>query len=117
MESGDIAGMDAALEPHTRRLKTLGTYEQRRRRTAKETLEQFNQIEREFHEAKQEQLETAAEAYLAYKKLGQSWDPQQFGFVCSLRDIENFLQGKSLGNMLANGPAAEAAAGEAPHPL
>ncbi len=34
VESGDIAGMDAALEPHTRRLKTLATYEQRRRRTA-----------------------------------------------------------------------------------
>ena len=108
IESGDMEGMNAALEPHTRRLKTLATYEQRRRRTAKETLEQFNQIEKEHHEVRQEQLETAAEAYLAFKKLGQSWDPKEFGFVCSLREVENFLQGKSLGNMLANiqGPAA-----------
>ena len=37
IETDDLAGMDAALEPHTRRLKTLGTYEQRRRRAAKET--------------------------------------------------------------------------------
>ena len=100
IESGDMEGMNAALEPHTRRLKTLGTYEQRRRRAAKETLEQFNTVEREHYEARQEDLESAAQAHIAFKKLGQSWDPMEFGFAHSLPQIEQFLATKENAQML-----------------
>ena len=94
IDTDDIAGMDAALEPHTRRLKTLGTYEQRRRRAAKETLAEFNKVEQEHHDAQQEHLQTAAETHQAFQKLGQTWDPKEFGFVCSLAQIEDFINKK-----------------------
>jgi hypothetical protein len=89
--SDDLAGLDAALEPHTRRLKTLGTYEQRRRRAAKETLALFNERELKHQTVQQEQLQKAAEAHQAFQKLHQTWDPKEFGFVCSLPEIEQFL--------------------------
>jgi hypothetical protein len=91
LESGDLATLDGALEPHTRRLKTLGTYEQRRRRAAKETLAEFNKVEQEHHDAQQEHLQAAAETHQAFQKLGQTWDPKEFGFVCSLPQIESFI--------------------------
>jgi hypothetical protein len=94
IETDDLAGMDAALEPHTRRLKTLGTYEQRRRRAAKETLAEFNRVEQEHNQAQQEHLQEAAEAHAAFQKLGQTWDPKEFGFVCSLAQIEDFIAKK-----------------------
>jgi hypothetical protein len=80
IDTDDLAGLDAALEPHTRRLKTLGTYEQRRRRAAKETLAEFNKVEQEHYEAQQEHLQAAAETHQAFQKLGQTWDPKEFGF-------------------------------------
>jgi len=91
LESGDLAALDAALEPHTRRLKTLGTYEQRRRRAAKETLALFNEVELQHHTVQQEQLQKAADAHQAFQKLGRTWDPKEFGFVHSLPEIEQFL--------------------------
>jgi hypothetical protein len=103
IETDDLAGLDPALEPHTRRLKTLGTYEQRRRRAAKETLALFNEVEQQHHTVQQEQLRKAAEAHEAFKKLGQAWDPKEFGFVCSLPEIEQFLatqQNKELLEMI-----------------
>jgi hypothetical protein len=94
IDTDDLAGLDAALEPHTRRLKTLGTYEQRRRRAAKETLAEFNKVEQEHHDAQQEHLQQAADAHQAFQKLGQTWDPKEFGFVCSLQQIEDFIAKK-----------------------
>jgi cell division FtsZ-interacting protein ZapD len=78
IETDDISGLDAALEHHTRRLKSLRTYEQRRRRAAKETLAEFNKVEQEHHDAQQEHLQAAAETHQAFKKLGQSWDPKDW---------------------------------------
>jgi cell fate (sporulation/competence/biofilm development) regulator YlbF (YheA/YmcA/DUF963 family) len=78
IDTDDLAGMDAALEPHTRRLKTLGAYEQRRRRAAKETLAEFNKVEQEHHDAQQEHLQAAAETHQAFQKLGQTWDPKDW---------------------------------------
>jgi hypothetical protein len=94
IDTDDLAGMDAALEPHTRRLKILGTYEQRRRRAAKETLTEFNKVEQEHYNAQQEHLRAAADAHQDFQKLGQTWDPKEFGFVCSLQQIEQFIAKK-----------------------
>jgi len=112
IESGDFAAMDAALEPHTRRLKTLGTYEQRRRRAAKETLALFNEVELQHKTVQQEQLQKAAEAHQAFQKLHQTWDPKEFGFVCSLPEIEQFLatqQNQELLEMIREEAAKSAA--------
>jgi hypothetical protein len=101
IDTDDLAGMDAALEPHTRRLKTLGTYERRRRRAAKETLSEFNKVEQEHFDAQQEHLQAAAETHQAFQKLGQTWDPKEFGFVCSLQQIEQFIAKKDNETFLA----------------
>jgi hypothetical protein len=84
LASGDLAGLEAALAVPYQRLRTLGTYEQRRRRAAKESLENFQRIEQE-HSAS---LERAASAHEAMKTLKQNWNPAEFGFVHSLAEIE-----------------------------
>ena len=91
LETGDFAAMDAALEAGTRRLKTLGIYEQRRRKAVKDTFEQFEALERQHQERVEEQLEQASDIYLSHKITGKSWDPKEFGFDCSLADIEDYL--------------------------
>jgi hypothetical protein len=85
--AGDITGLAKAAEPHYRQLRTLGTYEQRRRKAAHDTLDRFHQLEQE-HRAS---LEKAAAAHEAMKKLGQTWNPAEFGFVHAPNEIESFL--------------------------
>jgi hypothetical protein len=87
VESGDITALAKAVEPQYRQLRTLGTYEQRRRKAAQETLGRFHQLEKE-HRAS---LEKAAAAHEAMKKLNQSWNPVEFGFVHAPKEIEAFL--------------------------
>jgi len=87
ISTGDITGLAKAVEPHYRQLRTLGTYEQRRRKATQDTLDRFHQLEKE-HRAS---LEKAAAAHEAMKKLGQTWNPSEFGFVHSLPEIEAFL--------------------------
>jgi hypothetical protein len=97
LATGDITGLEAALDQPYRRLRTLGTYEQRRRRAAQETLDRLNQIEKE-HRAS---LEKAAATHEAMKKLNQTWNPADFGFVCSINAIEKFLDARDNAELLA----------------
>jgi hypothetical protein len=87
ISTGDITGLAKAVEPHCRQLRTLGTYEQRRRKAAQDTLDRFHLLEKE-HRAS---LEKAAAAHEAMKKLGQTWNPSEFGFVHAHIEIEAFL--------------------------
>jgi hypothetical protein len=100
IESGNIAGLDAALEPSARRLKTLGTYEQRRRRAAAETFAQFIKIEKDYESFRDQELERGAKAHAAFKKLGQTWDPQEFGFVHALPEIEKYVAERENAELL-----------------
>jgi hypothetical protein len=88
LATGDITGLEKALESPYRRLRTPGIYEQRRRRAAADTLERFNQLEKD-HRA---QLELAAASQQAMKKLNQNWDPAEFGFVCSCAEIDAYIR-------------------------
>jgi hypothetical protein len=97
LSAGDITGLAKSVEPHYRQLRLLGTYEQRRRRAAQDTLDRFQQLEKE-HRAS---LEKAAVAHEAMKKLGQTWNPSEFGFVCSLQEIERFLDARDNAALLA----------------
>jgi hypothetical protein len=97
LKTGDITGLAKAVEPHYRQLRTLGTYEQRRRKAAQDTLDRFHQLEKE-HRAK---LEQAAAALADMKKLNQSWNPVEFGFDYSLNEIEAFLTVRENRELLA----------------
>jgi hypothetical protein len=95
--AGDITGLAKAVEPHYRQLRTLGTYEQRRRKAAQDTFDRFHQLEKE-HRAS---LEKAAAAHEAMKKLNQTWNPAEFGFVHALKEIEAFLDARDNAALLA----------------
>jgi hypothetical protein len=97
ISTGDITGLAKAVEPHYRQLRTLGTYEQRRRKAAQDSLDRFQQLEK-AHRAK---LEQAASAHETMKKLGQTWNPAEFGFDCSLQEIERFLDLRDNAALLA----------------
>ena len=88
MELGsDIATLNTALEPLYKQLRTLGTYEQRRLRAAKATLEAFN----ELVAARQAQFEEAVEIYKSLKSQNKPFTPEEFGFVCSTQEIERHI--------------------------
>jgi hypothetical protein len=97
VSTGDITGLAKAVEPQYRQLRTLGTYELRRRRAAQDTLDRFHQLEKE-HRAK---LEQAAAALADMKKLNQSWNPAEFGFDYALPEIEAFLTVRENRELLA----------------
>jgi hypothetical protein len=43
----------------------------------------------------------AAETHQAFQKLGQTWDPREFGFVCSLPQFQQFIAKKDNETFLA----------------
>jgi hypothetical protein len=97
LSTGEITGLAKAVEPQYRQLRTLGTYEQRRRKAAQDTLDRFHHLEKE-HRAS---LEKAAAAHEAMKKLNQTWNPAEFGFVHAPREIEAFLDARDNAALLA----------------
>jgi hypothetical protein len=97
ISTGDITGLAKAVEPQYRQLRTLGTYEQRRRKAAQDTLDRFHQLEKE-HRAS---LEKAAVTHATMKKLNQTWNPAEFGFVHALPEIEAFLSVRENLELLA----------------
>jgi len=106
LSTGDIMALNQALEVHYRRLRTLGTYEQRRRRAADETLQRFTAIQKEYAD----RLKAAAENHRAMKKLSQNWNPAEFGFVCSLQEIEQYIRTQDFAESVKNGrPFAKSA--------
>jgi hypothetical protein len=94
VDSGDLAAMGAALEPHTRRLKTLGLYEQRRRRAAKETLVYFNEVELQHHTAQQEQLQSCRRPP-GFQKISQTWDPRNLASFILFQKSSSSSPGKT----------------------
>jgi hypothetical protein len=106
LATGDITGLEAALEAPYRRLRTLGTYEQRRLRAAKDVLDRFTQLEKEYAA----RLKQAADNHRALKKLNQNWNPAEFGFVCSLPEIEQHIRVQDFAESVKNGrPLAKSA--------
>jgi hypothetical protein len=82
IETDDLAGMDAALEPHTRRLKTLGTYEQRRRRDPPSLPKTRPNLGSQALAVEQASILRCRQPI------------EEFGFVCSLAQIEQFIAKK-----------------------
>jgi hypothetical protein len=86
-----------ALTPHYKSLNTLGIYDQRRRRAAKAVEDCLTTLRKEKSEAEAKQLALAAKAYQHFKAKGETWNPADFGFVCSLSDVEAYLLDQSFG--------------------
>jgi hypothetical protein len=96
LESGEISSLGAALEPHTKLLNTYAIYEQRRRRAANDTLARFKEIHEINSARRAEDARAAAAIHLSFRECGETWDPKQFGFDCSVEEAAFYL------NMMEN---------------
>ena len=88
MQKGaELDAINAATAAFYKQISTLGTYEQRRRRAAAETRARFEELVAK-HE---EELQKAAQICTSLKAQAKPFNPQEFGFVHSLSEIEAFL--------------------------
>lgn len=92
--AGDPIATAALLASLSRTLNNLSIYEGRRRRAAKAIKEELETVQKAAAELLREELPKAATIYKLHKAKGQDWDPQEFGFVCSLDDVLSYLQGQ-----------------------
>lgn len=79
-----------------RTLNTLGIYETRRSRAARAIREEIEALQQAHKEQLARELPDAAEMSEILKESGQSFNPQDFGFVCSPAQIKNFLATKTI---------------------
>jgi hypothetical protein len=98
--AGDALGSANALTAHIKSLNTLNLYEQRRRRAAADVEERLKVLRKEKIEAEHKDLTDAANHYKLFKAKGQPWIPADSGFVCSLDDVENFLEAQAFASGL-----------------
>jgi hypothetical protein len=83
----DFETINTATAPFYKQLNTLGIYEQRRARAAKETLARFEELKT----AREKSLAEAAQTCKAMKAQNKPFDPIEFGFVHSSAEIESFI--------------------------
>jgi hypothetical protein len=88
LEAGsDADTLNKASAPYFQQLKTISIYESRRRRAAVATLAQF----KELVEAREAAFKEAALVALVQKTQGKPFNPEEFGFVCSQAEIDEYL--------------------------
>jgi hypothetical protein len=87
MKNGDFEALTAATAQLFKTLNTLAIYEQRRRRAAEATLERLNMLTA----ARRHAVTQAAPIYKLHKAQDKPFIPSDFGFVCSLAEIERYI--------------------------
>jgi hypothetical protein len=88
IEAGsDLDTLNKATATYFQQLKTISIYESRRRRAATATLARFQ----ELVEAREAALKEAALVSTVLRMQGKSFNPEEFGFVCSEAEIEAYL--------------------------
>jgi hypothetical protein len=92
------------LAKATRTLNTLGIYEARKRRAAKAVHEEFLALQKADFDQLGEDLQKAAALYKTFKAQGKSFDPAEFGFVCSIENLLDFLTAQQAATDLNRGP-------------
>jgi hypothetical protein len=92
--NNDALGTAKALAGVARSLNTLSLYESRRRRAAKALEEELLALQKEANERLGADLAKAAPLYKIYKSKGQTFDPAEFGFVCSIDELNDYLRGQ-----------------------
>jgi hypothetical protein len=103
----------ATLAPLSRILSNLNLYEVRRRRAAKAVEAELLALQKAEAEKYSSDLDQAAVIYKSYKAHGKPFDPAEFGFVCSLEDVEAFIEARQMASTvkpLANSASDPAAA-------
>ncbi len=90
VDTDDLPAATVTLAPFTKSLNTLSLYEQRRRRAADETHARLRNLI--FQRTKSEENAIAkasdfSDMCIAQKK---TFDPAEFGFVCSLKQVRDF---------------------------
>jgi hypothetical protein len=95
-ELGDPAAAAAAIAPLGRTLINLSTYENRRRKAAKEVEAQLVARQKADDDRLKKDLGNASMMYKSYKAKGKPFDPQEFGFVCTLEDLEAYIAGDEI---------------------
>jgi hypothetical protein len=87
-EASDPLATAVAIAPIAKTLSTLNLYETRRRRALKTVQEELEAMESALAERRANELPLAAGLYSLAKEAGDPFNPQEFGFVCSLPEIE-----------------------------
>jgi hypothetical protein len=93
------------LAPFSKILNTMNLYETRRRRAAKAVTEELEALIKSDVERRMKEINEAAKLYKAYKAKGQNFDPAEFGFVCSLKEILDSIKGTEARQMISDKPA------------
>jgi hypothetical protein len=86
--ANDTLATAVAIAPIAKTLSTLNLYETRRRRALKTVQEELEAMETALAERRARELPLAVGLYSLAKEAGESFNPQEFGFVCSLPEIE-----------------------------
>jgi hypothetical protein len=103
------AAVVAALAPLSRILTTLNLYEVRRRRASKAIAEELAALQKSDSEKQAQELQLASELYKSHTAKGKTFDPAEYGFVCSLDEILDYLDGQA-----ASGQTIDPQAGPIP---
>jgi hypothetical protein len=79
-----------------RSLNTLSLYETRRRRAAKAVEEEIISLQKTADDLLAKDLARAVPLYKICKAQGKTFDPLEFGFVCSLENIGDYIDGQRI---------------------
>ncbi len=96
-ENEDPAKRLALIECHTfltyeKQIRNLHVQEARLQRQRAKDMAELRELQQERIQKEKQQMEAAAELYLAAAKDNQPFDPAAFGFVFSTAEIENHLK-------------------------
>jgi hypothetical protein len=94
--NGDPVGTAQVIAKLARTLNTFNLYEQRRRRASKAVAEELQALVKAASEAEAQELAMAAAVYQLHQSKGKPFHPADFGFVCSIDEIEQYLTGQTL---------------------
>jgi hypothetical protein len=105
-QAADPIAALTTLGPLTKTLQTYTIYEQRRRRAADAIETKLTTLLQERAEQVKQQVPQAAKLAKLHIAQGKSFDPADFGFVCSAEQVAQFLKGEALARACAN-PATQ----------
>jgi hypothetical protein len=96
-ENEDPAKRPALIEVHTflayeKQIRNLQIQEARLQRQRAKDMAELRELQQERIQKEKQQMEAAAELYLAARKDNQPFNPAAFGFVFSTAEIENHLR-------------------------
>jgi hypothetical protein len=97
-ENFDPAAAATLLLQFSRLLTNLNTYEVRRRRAGTEVRAQLDALKAAYAKQYAEEMQQCVQIFKLHKLKGETWNPMEFGFVCSIDDVERFIEGQELAN-------------------